>query len=65
MDRSLPHRVLQVNERGAGRRIDVYLALRFTDWSRTQLARYIRDGLVCSDDRPLKPSTVLVEGAHV
>ena len=62
MDPSRPHRVLEINDRGAGRRVDVYLSMRFSDWSRTQFVRFIKDGLVQSDSRPLKPSTTLAHG---
>lgn len=54
---------MQVNERGAGRRVDTYLSLRFSDWSRTAMVRFIREGLVHSDARgALKPSSTLAEG---
>lgn len=57
------HRVVEVNARGAGRRVDAYLAVRFSDWSRSAFARLIREGLVVSDQRGhLKPSTTLAEG---
>lgn len=62
MDRDLPHRVLYVGDRAAGRRVDSFLALRFSDWSRAAFARFIREGLVASDDRALKPSTTLRDG---
>ncbi len=54
-----PCRVVEINERGAGRRLDVFLSLRFSDWSRTAFGRWIREGLVRSDQRTLKPSTTL------
>lgn len=61
MDR--PHRVVVVNDRGAGRRLDVYLSLRFPDWSRTTFSTWIREGGITSDARPsLKPSTTVSEG---
>lgn len=57
------HRVVDVNARGAGRRLDAYLAVRFSDWSRSAFARLIREGLVRSDRRgALKPSTTVTEG---
>lgn len=62
MDPSAAHRVVVVNARGAGRRVDVYLSLRFSDWSRTRFGGYVREGLVRSDLRTLKASTVLAEG---
>ena len=61
-DPTVPHRVLLVGDRGFGRRVDAYLALRFSDWSRAQFVRWIRDGLVTSDMRQLKPSSTLAEG---
>jgi 23S rRNA pseudouridine1911/1915/1917 synthase len=58
----VPARVLSINARHAGRRLDAYLALRFSDWSRAAFSRWVREGLVRSDQRTLKPSTVLREG---
>jgi 23S rRNA pseudouridine1911/1915/1917 synthase len=60
-DPEAPCRTVEINERGAGRRLDVFLSLRFSDWSRTAFGKWIRDGLVRSD-RPLKPSTTLRHG---
>lgn len=57
-----PHRVLVIGPRGAGRRVDAYLALRFSDWSRAQFVRWIREGLVVSDARALKPSSTVNDG---
>ncbi len=57
-----PHRVVYVPDRGAGRRADVFLHLRFSDWSRSNIARYIRSGHVVSDRRLLKPSSMLQAG---
>ena len=57
-----PHRVLLVGDRGTGRRVDAYLAARFSDWSRAQFVRWIREGLVRSDSRVLKASSTLAEG---
>jgi 23S rRNA pseudouridine1911/1915/1917 synthase len=54
-----PCRVIPVTDRAAGRRLDVFLSLRFSDWSRTTLAKHIREGRVVSDQRTLKPSTTL------
>lgn len=51
-----------VTDTSAGRRLDVFLSLRFSDWSRTRIARAITEGLVISEDRPLKPSTTLKAG---
>lgn len=61
-DLARPHRVLVVGDRGTGRRIDAYLALRFSDWSRAQFVRWIREGMVTSDLRALKPSSTIAEG---
>lgn len=55
-------RVLSINAHHAGRRLDAYLALRFSDWSRAAFTRWVREGLVTSDQRALKPSTILREG---
>ena len=59
MDREAPHRVLNVQERAAGRRADTFLAMRFPSWSRSTFARWIREGVVQSDVRTLKPASVL------
>lgn len=59
MDRETPHRVLNILDRAAGRRADTFLSMRFPTWSRSTFAKWIKTGLVQSDDRPLKPSTVL------
>lgn len=57
-----PHRILPITDRAAGRRADVFLSLRFNDWSRTALAGFIRSGHVVSDARTLKPSSTLKQG---
>lgn len=57
-----PHRVLHIGDRAAGRRADVCLSLRFPDWSRSAFARWIREGLIRSDDRTLKPASTLRMG---
>ncbi len=62
MDRDQPHRVLNILERAAGRRADAFLTLRFPSTSRSTFAKWIREGLVKSDDRTLKPSSVLRHG---
>lgn len=54
-----PHRVVTIGDRAAGRRVDVFLSLRFSDWSRSAFARAIRDGDVRVDGRTLKPSSML------
>ncbi len=49
-----------------GRRADVWIAARFPRWSRTQAARFVRDGLIWSLDRPdLKPSALLRDGERL
>lgn len=57
-----PFRRVVVIPSVAGRRADVFLATWFTDWSRTKLAQYIRDGFVESERRTLKPSSTLQAG---
>ncbi len=57
-----PARILSINARHAGRRLDAYLALRFSDWSRAAFTRWVKEGLVRSDQRALKPSSILREG---
>ncbi len=59
MNRDDPHRAMRIMERAAGRRADTFLSLRFPSWSRTLFARWIREGLILSDERALKPATVL------
>jgi len=50
-------RSLVVSEAAAGMRLDRFLAKRFTDHSRTELARGIREGLVRDEgERPLRAS---------
>ncbi len=51
-------RAVTVDERSAGMRADVFLSLRF-DWSRTRAAQAVREGLVISSTRTLKPSSIL------
>jgi 23S rRNA pseudouridine1911/1915/1917 synthase len=57
-----PYRRVFVPDTAAGRRVDVFLSLRFTDWSRSKLARAVEACEVLSDLRPLKPSTTLRAG---
>jgi len=59
MDREAPHRVLNVLDRAAGRRVDTFLSMRFPSWSRSTFAKWIKEGVVQSDARTLKPSSVL------
>ncbi len=55
-------RQLTVPASAAGRRVDVFLSRRFPEWSRSLIARHIREGLVDSDRRPLKASSALRAG---
>jgi 23S rRNA pseudouridine1911/1915/1917 synthase len=55
-------RKVEVTEQWSGRRADAWLALRFTRWSRTQMAREILAGRVRSNRRTLKPSSLLQLG---
>ncbi|MCK6521557.1 RluA family pseudouridine synthase [Myxococcota bacterium] len=52
-------RVLRVDPRDAGMRVDVYLSLRFEGWSRSRVATSIRTGQVRSEQRALKPSSTI------
>ena len=52
-------RVLRVDPRDAGMRVDVYLSLRFEGWSRSRVAASIRTGQVRSEQRGLKPSSTI------
>ncbi|MSP55846.1 MAG: RluA family pseudouridine synthase [Myxococcales bacterium] len=65
LDASRPHRVVLVGSFGTGRRVDAYLALRFSDWSRAQFVRWIRAGLIRSDSRALKASSTLSDGETI
>ncbi len=62
MSDPLPHRVLVLDARASGRRVDTYLSARFSLWSRSEIARCIRQGQVRRDGRPLRPSSILREG---
>lgn len=46
----------------AGRRLDVVLAAAFPDFSRSQLGRLAREGLILVDDRPGKASQLVGAG---
>lgn len=54
-----------VDERSAGRRVDAWLAARFSAFSRTLIARMIREGEVESEERKLKPSSTLHMGERL
>jgi len=50
----------------AGDRLDVFLARQMPDWSRSQIQRLIRDGLVTSGSTPAKKAGEKVEAqAHI
>lgn len=51
-----------MDERAAGRRLDVYLSARFSSFSRTRIARHIRAGEVLRNGRPTKASALLQVG---
>ncbi|MEL6348861.1 MAG: RluA family pseudouridine synthase [Myxococcota bacterium] len=55
-------RSIDVDERAAGRRVDVYLAARFSSFSRTTIAQHIRAGRVLMGGRRLKPASILALG---
>jgi 23S rRNA pseudouridine1911/1915/1917 synthase len=52
----------EVRGRHEGRRIDAYLAARFTDCSRTYFQRLLKTGEITVNGRPVKPSTSLRYG---
>lgn len=58
-------RGLVVDERSAGWRIDVYLARRFPAWSRTSIARFVREEIIVSEERRIKPSSTLNIGERI
>lgn len=59
-------RELEVAQAGSGMRLDHYLARWYRNWSRTTLARAIRDGLVTDPHgRPLRPSTTVRGGDRI
>ena len=49
-------------ENSIGRRLDVFLSLRFSTWSRSAISRAIASGEVESELRPLKASSILRPG---
>lgn len=57
-------RIFIVSENDAGRRVDRYLALRFSSFSRTLIQRLIQDGRVTIDGAPCK-SNALISGHQV
>ena len=54
-----------ITEKAAGRRIDAYLAKRFSSYSRSQIVRYIHEGRVVSESRKLKASSILMLGERL
>lgn len=56
---------LTVQPHEAGQRLDVILAARSADYSRSQLARLAKEGLVLVDGRPAKASLALNAGQSV
>jgi len=54
-----------IGDRAAGRRVDSYLAARFTALSRTEVARFIKRGAIQSEQRTLKPSSRLRMGERL
>ena len=58
-------RSLRILPAEAGMRVDVFLSLRFPDWSRNAVAGAIRAGEVRSTGRRLKPSTTLRAGEEL
>lgn len=55
----------QVRGRHEGRRIDAYLAARFTDCSRSYFQRLLKAGQVLVNGRPVKASTAVHDGDEV
>ena len=54
-----------IPERHQGRRIDAYMAARFSDYSRTFIQALIKDGAVTVDGQTIKPSWSPQGGEHV
>ena len=55
-------RSVYISSKGAGRRVDVYLTARFPIFSRSAYSRWLKQGQVMRDGRPLKPSSILHVG---
>ena len=62
---TLHWRELLLDERAEGRRVDVYLSLRFEGYSRAAMARFVSKGAVLSVGRTLKPSSLLRAGERL
>ena len=58
-------RMITVRDKDAGRRLDAYLAKRFPSYSRNQISKYIKEGLVCSAHRGLKASSLLLAAEQI
>lgn len=58
----MDHRPVTVPPQAAGMRLDAFLARRFPHLSRSAAARAVRDGLVLTPERGLKPSTLVRAG---
>ncbi|MFT4977836.1 MAG: RluA family pseudouridine synthase [Myxococcota bacterium] len=56
------YRDLDIDERGAGWRVDVYLSARFSSFSRTRIARHIRAGDVLRNGAGTKCAARLADG---
>lgn len=54
-----------VGAEAVGRRLDAFAASAFADYSRSQLARWIDDGLLTVDGHASKPASKLAGGEHV
>ena len=52
----------KISGRHAGRRLDVYLAARFSEYSRTFVQALIRDKRITVNGRPVKPSYMPCDG---
>ncbi len=48
-----------------GQRVDVVLAQLFSDYSRSQLSQWLKDGLITVNDQRLKPKEKLLGGEHI
>lgn len=55
----------EITGRNAGRRLDAYLAARFTEYSRTFIKELIREGAITVNGRPVKPSYTPSAGDRV
>ncbi len=58
-------RAVQVRQDGDGRRLDVYLAIRFPTFSRTHIQKMIRQGRIAIPGRDIKASSTLSLGEEL